>query len=380
MLEHFYTDVYAGKGWPMVLHALPNSVRSPVLKRLLGRVAKELPPAKVTSYTWFGLDYNRRLLAMKRQEEASKNFIWAGKEFCKRIVSEDGIKADGVYGFNGASLELFRLAKSRGMVTVLDQTSATYDFERSVTELEYQTFCGWEIQPAQDVYAEKMLDRQKAEWALADLIICGSQFVKDALIASGGPGERAVVVPYGVDKSFPVLQRPARSGPLRVLTVGGVRLQKGSQYVVEAAKRLKDKAVFRMVGEIHLNNQVIMDASKFVQFCGVVPRSEILQHYEWADVFLFPSICEGSAGVTYEALSTGLPVICTPNAGSVVRDQEDGFIVPIRNVEEIVEKIEIFSSNRKLLASMSMAAAARRQYISTEAYGARLINALSTLV
>ena len=51
-----------------------------------------------------------------------------------------------------------------------------------------------------------------------------------------------------------------------------------------------------------------------------------------ADVFVFPSLFEGSAVVTYEALACGLPSIVTPNAGSVVRDGVDGFHVPAGDV------------------------------------------------
>ena len=47
-----------------------------------------------------------------------------------------------------------------------------------------------------------------------------------------------------------------------------------------------------------------------------------------ADVFVFPSLFEGSAVVTYEALAAGLPSVVTPSAGSVVRDGVEGFIVP----------------------------------------------------
>ena len=47
-----------------------------------------------------------------------------------------------------------------------------------------------------------------------------------------------------------------------------------------------------------------------------------------ADVFVFPSLFEGSAVVTYEALACGLPSVVTPSAGSVVRDGAEGFLVP----------------------------------------------------
>jgi glycosyltransferase involved in cell wall biosynthesis len=59
----------------------------------------------------------------------------------------------------------------------------------------------------------------------------------------------------------------------------------------------------------------------------------------WADVFLLPSICEGSALAIHEALAAGLPVVTTPNSGSVVRDGVDGYVVPVRDVDAIVDRL-----------------------------------------
>jgi glycosyltransferase involved in cell wall biosynthesis len=100
------------------------------------------------------------------------------------------------------------------------------------------------------------------------------------------------------------------------------------------------------------------------------------EHYAWADVFLLPSICEGSATVCYEALAAGVPVITTENAGSVVRDGVDGFIVPIRDAEAVVERLEMLYRDRELLESMSRGAFARAREFTVEKYGERLLEAI----
>jgi glycosyltransferase involved in cell wall biosynthesis len=71
--------------------------------------------------------------------------------------------------------------------------------------------------------------------------------------------------------------------------------------------------------------------------------------YRWADVFLLPSLSEGSANVCFEALAAGLPVITTPNAGSVVRDGVEGFIVPIRCSGSIVNAVQVLMDDPALL-------------------------------
>ena len=101
--------------------------------------------------------------------------------------------------------------------------------------------------------------------------------------------------------------------------------------------------------------------------------------YEWADVFLLPSICEGSATAVYEALAAGLPVVCTENAGSVVRDGIDGFIVPIRDGTAIAKAITTLADNVGMRAAMSESAVARAADFTVDRYGKRLLSALSSL-
>ena len=107
-----------------------------------------------------------------------------------------------------------------------------------------------------------------------------------------------------------------------------------------------------------------------------MPRLQMAEQYAWADVFLLPSISEGSASVCYEALADGLPVITTPNAGSVVRDGVDGFIVPIRNAEAIVQKLELLARDREMLAWMSANANLRSTEFTVEKYSQRMLEKL----
>jgi len=131
-----------------------------------------------------------------------------------------------------------------------------------------------------------------------------------------------------------------------------------------------------MVGPLDITPHAQKSLSILVNLLGAVPRSEIQRHFAWADVFLLPSICEGSATACYEALAYGLPVIATPNTGSVVRDGLDGYIVPIRDSEAITDRIERLAANRDLLAAMSQSALKRASEYTLEKYGERLLSQL----
>jgi glycosyltransferase involved in cell wall biosynthesis len=138
-------------------------------------------------------------------------------------------------------------------------------------------------------------------------------------------------------------------------------------------------AEFRLVGPVDLPAHLEHDLHAHLQLHGPVPRAEIARHFVWADVFLLPSVCEGSATVVYEALAAGLPVVTTPNAGSVVRDGIDGFVCPCGDAESICEKIEVLGRDRNLVATMAREARLRSLDYDVASYGRRLLAAVATL-
>jgi glycosyltransferase involved in cell wall biosynthesis len=94
-------------------------------------------------------------------------------------------------------------------------------------------------------------------------------------------------------------------------------------------------------------------------------------------VFFLPSVCEGSAIVTYEALISGLPVIATPNTGSIVTDGVTGYVVPTRDTQAMVDKLRRLHLDRGLLSQMQKAALGNAKMASLEGFGDRLLRALS---
>jgi len=380
-LERFYTDICAVQGWPKLLNLIPNVLRPKTVKRLLSRVPRGVPQGRITAFNDFGFEYARRRKLIPSQGRFRVH-LWAGEEFCRRILNNGWRQVGGVFAFNSAGLELLQRAKRDGLKTVMEQTIAPMRMELALLGDEASRFSGWEG-GTEKSGATDYCDREEAEWKLADLILCGSDFVRDGIARCGGPAERCVVVPYGVDLPENKSEIGNRKSeilncPLHVLTVGSVGLRKGSPYVLAAAKQLSDKAEFRMVGGIGVLPEAEAQMRGHLELTGPVPRSEIAKHFAWADVFLLPSLCEGSATVTYEAMAHGLPVICTPNTGSVVRDGVDGFIVPIRDAVAIATRLEQLAADSVLLESLSANARQRAGEYTVAAYGRRLMGAIQS--
>jgi glycosyltransferase involved in cell wall biosynthesis len=378
-LERFYTDFYLGSRARRLLSSIPTKYRTAALNRLSGRFASDLPCEHVWSFPWLGLEYYLRQEASRDNETRDRVFLWAGKKLGKLVTQNGFGKAAAVYGFNTAALEIFRAAKLQGLFTVLEQTIAPRAIEEKLIAEEHKHFPDWERTRAHGVYAAETIKREHAEWQLADLIVCGSEFVRQGVVDCGGANHKCVVVPYGVDTSFYHAARSSRAGPLRVLCVGQAGLRKGVSYAAETARLLGDAAKIKWIGTISLLPKARRLVEPYVNLTGPTPRNIMAAEFQWADVLFLPSVCEGSATVTYEALMSGLPVITTPNAGSVVIDGVDGFIVAARDSNAMAERLRYLHMNRDVLSKMQDAARSRVTAVSLEGYESRLMDVLTRI-
>ena len=375
-LNHFFTDLAGNKGWLRWCNSLAGVLQSDDLRRIAGRAPTGIPGDRITAFNRFGLRYAYRCHRARSASEAVRTFLWGGKKFCRHVLQSGLGDADGVYVFNSAGLEILEAARADGRHSVIEQTIAPRRVEQDLLREEQHRFPDWQTPGEDDPAIRDYCIREEAEWRLADVILCGSSFVRNGIAACGGPAERCIVVPYGVDGRFRIPPRADHSGSLRVLTVGNVGLRKGSPYVLAAATALAGVASFRMVGAIEASPPTVAKLKEYVQLTGPVPRSDIAAHFAWADVFLLPSLCEGSATVIYEALAASLPVICTENCGSVVQDGVEGRIVPIRDSGAIIEALAGLARDPERRREMAKRAKERAESFDLAAYRGRLIDVL----
>jgi glycosyltransferase involved in cell wall biosynthesis len=376
-LNHFFTDLAGNKGWLRSCDYLAGVLQSDGLRRIASRAPTGIPGDRITAFNRFGLRYAYRRHRARSASEAIGTFLWAGKKFCRHVLRSGLGDADSVYVFNTAGLEILEAARADGRYSVIEQTIAPRRVEQDLLQEEQHRFSDWQTPSEDDRAIRDYCIREEAEWHLADVILCGSSFVRNGIAACGGPAERCVVVPYGVDGRFRMPLREDHGGPLRVLTIGHVGLRKGSPYVLAAAMALAGVASFRMVGPIKVLPPAMTKLKEYVQLSGPVPRSDIAAHFAWADVFLLPSLCEGSATVIYEALAASLPVVCTENCGSVVRDGVEGRIVPIRDSNAIIEALAGLARDAEARREMAKRAKERAESFDLAAYHRRLMDVLN---
>jgi glycosyltransferase involved in cell wall biosynthesis len=147
----------------------------------------------------------------------------------------------------------------------------------------------------------------------------------------------------------------------QVLWVGGVSIRKGFMYALEAFQKLNhSKKKFIVVGNIEKEIKILLLNEKIdgVEFRGIVSNNKLPQLYSSSHVFLIASLEEGLAMVQGESLACGCPVIASENTGAqdLFSDGVEGFIVPIRSVQAIHEKLQLLADNEILRKQMSDAA------------------------
>lgn len=136
--------------------------------------------------------------------------------------------------------------------------------------------------------------------------------------------------------------------------VGRIGRRKGVSYLLEAWRHLAlPRAELLLVGEADEDGRRLLERYQgLYRFVGPHPKHEVHRFFQQSDVFVFPSLAEGSAYVTYEALASELPIITTPNSGSVARDGVDGFMIPAEDVDAIAERLALLHAEPALRQRM----------------------------
>jgi len=86
--------------------------------------------------------------------------------------------------------------------------------------------------------------------------------------------------------------------------------------------------------------------------------------------------------VIAEAMACGLPVICTTNTGGseLLQDDVEGFIIPIRDVDVLKERILLLYKDKTKREQMGRAALARAKEATWNIYGDRCVEAYERIL
>lgn len=284
----------------------------------------------------------------------------------------------GVYCYEDAALDTFHAAKQLGLKCFYDLPIAYWEPSQSLLHEEAERLPAWESTLVGTRDSQSKLERKSEELDLADVVICPSKFVFDSLPATTRQTKKCIVAEFGSPEIQAKTQKSKDdNSPLRLLFVGSMTQRKGLADLFAAMKLLNRSDV-----ELVVMGSSLMPMEFYrAQFPDFIyeptrPHQAVLQLMQSCDVFILPSIVEGRALVQQEALSCGLPLIVTANAGGedLIDEAKTGFLVPIRSPQEIVEKISWFANNRHMLNEMSILARRKAAQLTWDNYCQKILN------
>jgi glycosyltransferase involved in cell wall biosynthesis len=127
-----------------------------------------------------------------------------------------------------------------------------------------------------------------------------------------------------------------------VAYVGRISPEKDIFTLLEAARRLGD-VPFKFAGDYHRMPEVLKNKPLNVEFLGQLGAKEIVEFYRNTRMVVFATRCyEGFPTVLLEAMSHGLPIVCSRIGGlpEIVEEDVNGLLYEPGNVAELTARIQ----------------------------------------
>jgi len=388
-LAAFITGAYPTPGLTRCLSALGLSRLKPI-GRFLGR-EDSIPGARVRAM-WAGEPLSQvasrmRHLPMVGDPLADRLHMLARMLYARgaaRVIRREADPSDsGIYhyraGFGGRSVAL---ARERGWLCLCEYSIA------HPSVLEYLVRNGGQMPaPGEAGPIDANWRAIRDDLDRADQVLANSDFVKETFVHQGWSPDRVNVIYRGIDDGF-LSALPDRApenspaditnpGPLQLLFAGSVRRRKGTDDLVDALAALDGVDLeLGVCGAVDRDGGAAFErfrADPRVTYHGNLLPSALAARMAAADIFVFPTLAEGSARVVFEAMAAGCYIITTANAGSIVEDGVHGRLVAPGDPGALAAALRDAAGDRANVARIGRdnAAVIRRDYRQAE-YGTRL--------
>jgi D-inositol-3-phosphate glycosyltransferase len=287
---------------------------------------------------------------------------------------------DIVHAWPLASLETIRVARRIGVPIVLERPNAHTGFAMEVVAAECDRI-GVPLPPDHEhAYNGPKLQREEAEYDLADGLLCPSEFVVETFLDKGYSADRLVRHIYGYDETvyFPPAQTPAAERPINALFVGVCAVRKGVHFALEAWLRspASDTGTFRIAGAFlpaYERKLADMLAHPSVEVLG--HSDDVPALMRQSDILMLPSIEEGFGLTCAEAIGSD----CVPLVSNACTDTcvngENAFVHTVGDVDTLSDQITRIHEDRALLAELRAGCRRSAPDLTWAAAGRRLVEA-----
>ena len=343
-----------------------------------GRRRVALPQRKIFQHARLELV---RLLAQRLRQnwlvgqDSGLASIDAVARMLDREVAKRVKPGAAIYCYEDSALTTFGAAQKAGVKRYYELPIMYWTATQKLLREEATRYPQWEPTLLATRDSSAKLERKSAELALADLVICPSRVVQKSLPA----GTRSQVAEYGCPAPVAGERMRRKGNRIRFLFVGAMTQRKGLADLFEAFKQLNRSDIELVVLGFPLL-PLGFYRREFPDFTYESPRSHDLvkQVMLSCDVLVLPSIVEGRAMVQTEALSCGLPIVVTANAGAedLVEQGKTGFLVPIRDPEALAERLNWIADHHDWVTDVRPDALAKARQSGWDRYTDAILSAI----
>lgn len=359
MLEIFITAGYPKKSLFKYLNKFSHKS---FVARLIDR-RENIPDSKIRSFLSTELFFKTGDIFFAKYSTLIQQLIHSlGFKFYQFLVLFEILKSNAeIYHYRncygGFSV---KLAKYKGMISICDHSIA----HPALISYFIKNKGAWPPIANDEQLTQSMSVLEKnmfSDLSNKDHIIVNSDFVKATLQRLGMHESKIHVVYLGVDDAFlsSVEEKDNSTITNTILYAGGWQKRKGVYDLLEAIDHSDFDCKLEIAGGA--DEELIADkkmksflASDKVEWHGIVPRKQLARLMSKHKIFIFPSYCEGSARVIFEAMAAGLFIITTKNSGSIVEDGIHGLIVEPGNPNSLKNAIKYAINNPDLVSRVGI--------------------------
>jgi glycosyltransferase involved in cell wall biosynthesis len=261
-----------------------------------------------------------------------------------RWVKKQLMPGDHVISTYGCANESFKFVRAHGGKTFVDAGNSHIENFWEVLSEEHRR---WNC-PTPPVAPHW---RERSRGMLAehtDFILSPSSYVTNSFLARGFKPEQILRNVYSVNLDLfrPRTGPRPKSRPLTLINTGSLSLRKGTPYLLEAFRLVREKIpAARLLLTRNVQDDVKPVLARYndlpLEWSPPLPHEQLAARLQSADIFILPSLEEGLARTACEAMACGLPAILTPNTGAndFILPGVNGEVVPIRDPQAIADAV-----------------------------------------
>lgn len=301
-----------------------------------------------------------------------------------RRLERSAARFDIVHTWPLGALETLKTASRLGIPTVLERPNAHTRFAYEVVQKECERI-GVSLPPDHEhAYKPDVLTKEEEEYAIADRLLCPSEFTKRTFLDYGFSPKQLARHIYGYDPNvyYPLADR-ARNEGLTVLFVGVCAVRKGLHFALDAWLRSSAHrdGTFLIAGEFlpaYREKLAPQLSHPSVRVLG--HRTDIPELMRKSDILVLPSIEEGFGLVCAEAMGSGCVPLVSEACTDVCRHMQNALVHPIADVDALTQHLTLLHENREFLARLKGEALRSAAECSWTVAGQRLLDVYREVV